>query len=99
MGPVEIKLSYIGPLRQVMKCNEESLQIDPPVTVRAVLDGLIREHGEPLRDVFYNTQGWLDSRIMFLIDGQRPEAREGLDTPLSGEEEIQIVMGMPMTGG
>ena len=48
--------------------------------------------------MFYNTQGWLDSRILFLIDGQRPEAREGLDTPISGDEEIQIVMGIPMSG-
>ncbi|MFQ5694026.1 MAG: MoaD/ThiS family protein [Nitrospinota bacterium] len=99
MGAVEIRVSYIGPLRHVLNCKEERLRLEPPVTVRTVLDHLIRERGEHLRDVFYNVQGWLDPRILFLIDGQRPEAREGLDTPISGKEEIQIVMGIPMSGG
>lgn len=82
-----------------MNRSEELLCLKPPVTVRTVLDRLIEEHGEDLKDLFYNTQGWLDPRILFLIDGERPEAREGLDTPLSGDEEIQIVMGLPMSGG
>ncbi len=99
MGAVDIRVSYIGPLRRVMDCDEERLRLEAPVTVRTVLDGLIEEHGEHLRDIFYNIQGWLDPRILFLIDGQRPETREGLDTSLSGEEEIRIVMGIPMTGG
>ena len=99
MSAVEIKIQYIGPLRKIMTCKEETLQVEPPVTVRTVLDYLIQGHGEHLKDVFYNTQGWLDPRILFLIDGQRPEAREGLDTSISGDEEIQIVMGIPMAGG
>ena len=99
MSTVDLKISYMGPLRRMMQCNEESLQLAPPITVRSILDELIQGHGEHLRDVFYSTQGWLDSRILFLIDGQRPEAREGLDTPISGEEKIQIVMGIPMSGG
>ncbi len=99
MDAVEIKVSYVGPLRRVMGCKEERLWLEPPVTVRSVLDHLICERGDHLRDVFYNIQGWLDPGIMFLIDGQRPEAREGLDTPISGEEEIQILMGIPMSGG
>ncbi|MDP6619933.1 MAG: MoaD/ThiS family protein [Nitrospinota bacterium] len=99
MAAVEIKVSYLGPLRRVVGCKEERLRLEPPVTVRSVLDHLICERGDHLKDVFYNIQGWLDPGIMFLIDGQRPEAREGLDTPISGEEEIQIVMGVPMSGG
>ena len=85
MSAVEIKIQYIGPLRKIMTCKEETLQVESPVTVRTVLDCLIQGHGGHLKDLFYNTQGWLDSRILFLIDGQRPEAREGLDTPISGD--------------
>ena len=99
MADVEIKISYLGPLRRQMDCKEEHLLLNPPVTVRSVLDRLIEEHGEHLKDLFYNTQGWLDPRILFLIDGERPEAREGLDTELTGQEQIQIVMGLPMSGG
>ena len=84
MSAVEIKIQYIGPLRQIMTCKEETLQVEPPVTVRTVLNCLIQGHGGRLKNVFYNTQGWLDSSILFVIDGQRPEAREGLDTPISG---------------
>ena len=81
-----------------MTCKEETLQVEPPVTVRTVLNCLIQGHGGRLKNVFYNRQGWLDSSILFVIDGQRPEARGGLDTPIFGDEEIQIVMGIPMSG-
>ena len=82
-----------------MNCKEEHLRLEPPVSVRSVLEGLIQEHGNHLRDLFYNTQGWLDRRILFFIDGERAETRQGLDTRLTGQEEIQIVMALPMRGG
>ncbi|MFQ5914862.1 MAG: MoaD/ThiS family protein [Nitrospinota bacterium] len=78
MSAVDIKISFIGPLRRVMKCDEERLHLEAPVTVRTVLDHLIRAHRDHLKDVFYNTQGWLDPRIMFLIDGRGP--RRGTDS-------------------
>lgn len=99
MSAVEIRITYLGPLRRQMECREELVRLEPPVTVRSVLDRLIEAHGAHLRDVFYNAQGWLDPRILFLIDGERPEARRGLGTELTGREEIQIVMGLPLRGG
>jgi hypothetical protein len=99
MNAVHLQITYLGLIRRYMNCAEESLHLDPPVTVRGVLDCLVQRHGEHLRDIFYDTQGWLDPRILFLIDGERPESHRGLDTELTGEEEIQILMGLPLRGG
>ena len=99
MSGVDIGITFLGPLRQQMNCKEEHLLFEPPITVRSILDRLIQEHGEHLTDLFYNTQGWLNPRILFLIDGEGPEARQGLETELTGQEEIQIVMGLSMSGG
>jgi len=30
---------------------------------------------------------------------ERPDARDGLETELTGREEIQILLGLPMMGG
>lgn len=99
MSTVEIRVSYLGPLRQQMNCREENLSLEPPVTVRSVLNHLIQRHGEHLKDVFFNAQGWLDPRVMFMVDGGRPHAKQGLEMELSGREEIQIFLGLPMAGG
>lgn len=97
--PISVRVRYLGPLRNRMGRREESLEMDPPVTVRTLLEGLIERHGEDLRDVFFNQYGWMDPRLWVLIDGESAGARRGLDTPIAGTEDLQIVLGQPITGG
>ena len=94
-----IRLSYMGGLARRMGCKSEELMLDPPVTVRTVLDRLIEKHGEDVRDLFFNQYGWLDPRLFFLIDGEGATLNGGLEAPIVGDEEITLVLGIPMSGG
>ena len=98
-SPTTVRLSYMGGLARRMGSKTEELQLDHPVTVRTVLDRLIENHGEGVRDLFFNQYGWLDPRLFFLIDGEGATLKGGLEAPITGEEEITLVLGIPMTGG
>jgi hypothetical protein len=98
-GQTHVRLSYVGSLARRMGCKSEHLLLDPPVTVRTVLDGLIASHGDGLRDLFFNQYGWLDPRLFFLIDGEGATVKGGLEAPITGQEEITLVLGIPMSGG
>jgi len=96
---VIIKLSFLGPLRFRLRTRTEELTLPAPVTVRHVVDRLIEVHGGEIRDLFYNQYGWLDPRVFFVVDGDSVVSRKGLDTPLTGNEEITIFLALPMSGG
>jgi hypothetical protein len=94
-----VRLSYMGGLARRMGGKHEELVLEPPVTVRTILDELIERHGEDVRDLFFNQYGWLDPRLFFLIDGEGATLRGGLEAQVTGNEEITLVLGIPMTGG
>jgi hypothetical protein len=82
-----------------MGSRSEELALEAPITVRTVLDQLIENHGEGVRDLFFNQYGWLDPRLFFLIDGEGATLKGGLEAPITGNEEITLVLGIPMSGG
>jgi hypothetical protein len=82
-----------------MGSRSEDLALEAPVTVRTVLERLIENHGEGVRDLFFNQYGWLDPRLFFLIDGEGATLKGGLEAPITGSEEITLVLGIPMSGG
>jgi hypothetical protein len=94
-----VRLSYMGGLARRMGGKTEELVLGAPVTVRAILDGLIERHGEDVRDLFFNQYGWLDPRLFFLIDGEGATLSGGLEAQVTGGEEITLVLGIPMSGG
>jgi hypothetical protein len=94
-----VRLAYMGGLARRMGSRSEELALEAPVTVRTVLEQLIERHGEGLRDLFFNQYGWLDPRLFFLIDGEGATLKGGLEAPITGTEEITLVLGIPMSGG
>jgi hypothetical protein len=94
-----VRLSYMGGLARRMGSRSEELALESPVTVRTVLEQLIENHGEGVRDLFFNQYGWLDPRLFFLIDGEGATLKGGLEAPITGDEEITLVLGIPMSGG
>jgi len=94
-----VRLSYVGGLARRMGSRSEELALEAPITVRTVLDQLIENHGEGVRDLFFNQYGWLDPRLFFLIDGEGATLKGGLEAPITGSEEITLVLGIPMSGG
>jgi len=97
---VKVRVSYLGALRHRMGCKEEAVTVGAPATVRTVLEHLISLHGSDLRDVFFNDQyGWVDSRLLVIIDGECGVRRTGGDVILTGAEEFQLLLGSPISGG
>ncbi len=96
---VPVTLSYVGGLARRMGCKTEELLLDPPLTVQSVLDRLVENHGDDVRDLFFNQYGWLDPRLFFLIDGEGANVKGGLEATITGREEITLILGIPMTGG
>src|SRR5688572_16049011 len=90
---VTIHVRFLGPLRRRLGVPTEDLDFGAPVSVRDLLERLIADHGEDLRDTFFNQYGWMDPRLWVLVDGESAGARQGLDTPLSGQQDVQVVLG------
>jgi sulfur-carrier protein len=55
----------------------------------ATLGAALREL--PLRDLLFDESGALRPLVNVYVDRQDMRMRDGLDTPLDGDEEIQIV--------
>ena len=55
----------------------------------ATLGAALREL--PLRDLLFDESGTLRPLVNVYVDRQDMRMREGLDTPLEGDEEIRIV--------
>jgi hypothetical protein len=94
-----VRVRFLGPIRRHIDARETQLELKAPVSVRSVLDALIERHGEHLRSLFYNQYGWMDPRLWVLIDGVSAGAKGGLDAPITGAEDIEIVLGQPISGG
>ncbi|MBA3717849.1 MAG: MoaD/ThiS family protein [Actinobacteria bacterium] len=45
----------------------------------------------PISDLIFDEAGGLRGLVNVYVDGKDMRTREGLDTPLAGEEEIRIV--------
>ena len=99
-GPsVTVNLSFLGSLRTQMGTATDVVTVPAPASVRGVVEALIGLHGHAFSDLFYNQYGWLDPRVLFVVDGESVVSRQGLDTPLSGHEEIDVFLALPMSGG
>jgi molybdopterin converting factor small subunit len=99
-GKVTVVVQYLGHLRQHMGGSVEELTLEPPVTVRSLLDHLVGIHGPAVADLFFNQYGWLDPRLFFLVDEDGMTYREHhLERELTGGERITMFLGMPMAGG
>jgi molybdopterin converting factor small subunit len=64
--------------------GENRFELEAP-TVRAALRAL------PISDLIFDEGGELRGLVNVYVDRQDMRVRDGLDTPLAGSEEIQVV--------
>jgi molybdopterin converting factor small subunit len=97
---VEIRVSYLGLLRNVVGDGEETLRATPDTTVGQLIDRLAERHGEALRQSLFRRDGRLRTFAQVCVDDRDIDDLQGLDTRLDAGEEVSLVVGVyPAEGG
>jgi molybdopterin converting factor small subunit len=64
--------------------GQKEFQVDAP-TVRGALEAL------PVRDLLFDERGELRPLVNVYVDREDVRGRDGIDTPLGGDETIRVV--------
>lgn len=95
-----IQVIYFGLVRNVVKQGEETVSLPIGSTVRELVEMLCQKHGAALRDAIFTADGTLGSSVMLVLDGTNVLSRQGLDTTISGEREMHMLLTTTaMAGG
>jgi molybdopterin converting factor small subunit len=97
---ITIQVIYFGLVRNVVKQGEETVSLPIGSTVRELVEMLCQKHGAALRDAIFTADGTLGSSVMLVLDGTNVLSRQGLDTTISGEREMHMLLTTTaMAGG
>ena len=94
-----VHVHYVGMVRRAIKIKDERLELQGDFSLRSLLEQLVARHGSAIEDhVFDGT--YLSRASNVLVDGVNCQSLGGLDAPLGGAAEIEvIVFGPPPAGG
>lgn len=96
---VNMKIKYIGPIRNIVKKSEELLTIEQGYPIREVIAILIDRHKDDLRPELFTLDGGLRPEIQMLLNGKNIETMEGLDTKLLRGGRLQVLHTMLVVSG
>jgi len=94
---VKVKVQFFAAARELVGTREETIELPDSSTVGSLLDSLVRDHGERLRNYLYDPKtGQLRPSLHFLIDDKPISATGGMSTVLSDGVVFAII---PPVGG
>ena len=94
---MRVKVQYFAAVRELVGTREEVIQLPGQSTVTALLEELVKMHGEALRSYLYDSKtGKLRPSIQLLIGDVPVSAKDGLSTVLSDGAVFAII---PPVGG
>ena len=97
---MEIRVSYLGLVRNVVGDGEESVWAAPETTVRDLLEQLSAKHGDVFRQSLYRRDGRLRTFAQVCVDDRDIDDLQGLDTTVGAGDDVSIVVGVyPAEGG
>ncbi len=99
MGTVDTTTKTIrlsAQLRAVAGSKTVDVVMPPDGTVRDLLRGLVQANA-PLASHILDEAGGLNPGIQLLVGGRHIDFLQGLDTPLSGKNDLMIIP--PLSGG
>lgn len=100
MPTTTIEIVYFGLVRNAVKPSEEKVTIAAGSTVRQLVEILCQRHGPALRDALFTADGTLGSSAMLILDGTNVLYRQGLETPIGGEQALHVLLTTTaMAGG
>jgi molybdopterin converting factor small subunit len=94
---VRVRVQFFASVRELVGSREETVELPDQSTVRALLDSLVKGHGERLRDYLYDPKTGEVRRSIQLLIGDRPVPTiDGTSTVLPAECIFAII---PPVGG
>ena len=98
MGSVRVR--YIGLVQNILGNRQEDLPIGADTTVRKLLLLLAEKHGVHFRNSVMRTSGELRPSVTIHIDNHNIKELNGLDTLLTSDSEVTLIItGHPDPGG
>ena len=95
-----VYVSYIGLVRNVIGCSEETVKVIRGATVGQLLTQLVAKHGLPFQQSVLKQTGELRSMAQVCIDDRDIAELGGLETKMDENDNISIVVGVyPPEGG
>ncbi|MFQ5905634.1 MAG: MoaD/ThiS family protein [bacterium] len=95
-----LKVQYLGLAKNVVGKQEEDVLLPVGSTVRELLRLLAQMYGESFQVSMMNSKGGLRSFVEVWVGGENIAFREGLDTPLAGQDQVVIMVTVaPIAGG
>jgi len=91
-NPTKVRVLYFGLVRNVVKEAEEEIDLPAGAKVKDLLETLCRKHGEALRDALFTVEGTLTANTMLLLDGTNVLYSQGLDTVISNDQSIHVLL-------
>jgi molybdopterin converting factor small subunit len=96
----QIHVSYLGLVRNVIGCREETVKAAPGTTIGEFLQFLATKHGDPFRHSVLKNGGELRATAQVCVDDRDIDELNGFDTRLGEGEQVSIVVGVyPPDGG
>jgi|TARA_B100000315_G_C14575507_1_gene587701 molybdopterin converting factor small subunit len=96
---MKAKILYLGLMRDLVKKREEVLSFDVAWTIRDLVRALVKEYGKTLEDSITTLDGDLRADVLFLVDGQNINHKQGLDTPVRSRDEVTVALLNMAEGG
>jgi molybdopterin converting factor small subunit len=97
--PITIKVSYFGPVREVMQISEDLVTLAAGATVRDLIAALVARRGDAFRDALFFGDGEPLPTVTLLLDGRDVRHRRGIDTAIEADGVAQVVVLPPPLGG
>jgi molybdopterin converting factor small subunit len=96
----QIHISYLGLVRNVIGCREETVKAAPGTTIGELLQFLVVKHGDSFQQSVLRKGGELRSTAQVYLNDCDISEQQGLATQIGNGEQVSIVVGVyPPEGG
>lgn len=96
----QIHISYLGLVRNVIGCREETVSAAPGTTIGELLKLLAAKHGDPFQHSVFKKSGELRATAQVCLNDRDISELQGFATQLGKGEQVSIVVGVyPPEGG
>jgi len=94
---VKVSVRLFTVLRELAGKGEETLEFNAEaVTVRGVLEELVKHHGKAFKDYLYDEERNVREHLQLLVNGKSVDLLDNLNTQLKEGDQVAIV---PPVGG
>ena len=94
---LKVKVQFFAAVRELVGTREETVELTEQSTVSALLEALVKRHGERLKDYLYDPKtGQIRPSIQLLVGDRPVSVTGGMSSVLSEDAVFAII---PPVGG